>query len=233
MKCGDWEEGICAWDRGDSFDDGESDSWIEDTDPNTFEFRPLDDDRGLAITPWGTDTLSFEADDATVSEYPIWRTKIGKVPQNALGLGRASPLLDMLMKQKKIASRTWSLFWGWQGREKSQQMEGNFVLGGYDQAKTGGDERKNSTHKLSDDSQCPSGLVMYVTGMRVNHVTGKKTELLGGAGQGTSVCIKPHTPLLFLPKDVHKRFKDSIPGEYLGPSKGMYGQGMSYGLKHP
>lgn len=232
MKCGGWQEGTCAWDRGDSFDDRKSDSWTDNTDPNVFEFSHLDDKRNLAITPWGNDTLFFEP-NTTIPDHPIWRTEIGKIPQNALGLGRGSPLLDMLVKQGKIASRSWSLFWGWQGKEKSHQMEGNFVIGGYDKAKTGDEDRAKSTQKLSNNSQCPSGLVAYVTGMRVNHIDGNKTELLGGGGKGTSVCIRPHTPLIFLPEDAHKRFKKAIPGKYLGPSKGMYGAALSYGPKDP
>jgi hypothetical protein len=66
-------------------------------------------------------------------------------PQALLGLGTNSTLLSSLKKENLIASRSWSFFWGKNGR--GQQSNGSVVFGGYDKAKVQG--TTNYTRKLN------------------------------------------------------------------------------------
>lgn len=58
-------------------------------------------------------------------------------PQALLGLGRNSTLLRELRNEGLIASRTWSYYWGRDGRN-TIKTNGSLVLGGYDQDKVTG-----------------------------------------------------------------------------------------------
>ncbi|PGH04999.1 hypothetical protein AJ80_08426 [Polytolypa hystricis UAMH7299] len=233
LKCEDGTRAACAWLRGGSLDSGKSSSWINSTEDNVYEFRGLEGTK-LGISPWGTDMLRLLTDEsdsetesnATIDDFPIYSSSVDSIPQNALGLGRNSIFLDMLVKQKKIASRTWSVFWVWQGAEEQQQMEGSFVLGGYDRAKTEGSE--NATMDFADDVACPSSLLVYIKDITINTPGGKKEGVLGDLGSAMRSCIKPDAELMTFPGAVYERIKKALPGRYLGPSAGFYYWAMSY-----
>lgn len=79
---------------------------------------------------WGTDILRTNA-DLNLQNYPLDIVGGGG---NNLGMGRNSTFLNELVSMNAIASRTWSLFWGWAGFGESAQFEGLAVFGGFDQA---------------------------------------------------------------------------------------------------
>jgi hypothetical protein len=55
--------------------------------------------------------------------------------QVQIGLGSNSTLLAALKQTGRIASRTWSYWYGYAGGEVSAQMDWQLVLGGYDSKK--------------------------------------------------------------------------------------------------
>lgn len=79
---------------------------------------------------WGTDILRTNS-NWTLPNFPL--DIIGGGGNN-LGLGRNSTFLNELVSMGAIASRTWSLFWGFAGFGESAQFEGLTVFGGFDQA---------------------------------------------------------------------------------------------------
>ena len=213
---------VCAWVRGGSLQVNISDTFRHEPRHDVFEFRKKDGTH-LGISPWGFDTFTVNS-STVLKDFPIWTKSAGRVPHNAIGLGRNSTFLNMLAEQKYIASRTWSLFWGWQGRYEEQQMEGNFVLGGYDKAKVEG--KPNATMDFSDDPACPTGLLVLLSSVTVNHITGGHTSLLGSKSSVMQACVKPDFEMISLPPGALDNLKKSLPGKQYGKSGGMYAGGI-------
>lgn len=224
MMCGELSRPVCAWRRGGSLESKKSDSFRDTNNHDIYEFRAKDGKK-LGISPWGTDNWMVNS-STVLNEFQIWSRNAGMLAQNAIGLGRNSSFLNTLAQKKYIASPTWSLFWGWQGRFKGQQMEGNFVMGGYDKAKTEG--KQKATMDFSNDIQCSTSLMVTVKDITIKHVNGDETSLLGG-GEGAVMrtCLKPDLPMITLPKSAFEKFNKSLPGTYHGPSEGMYNNGMN------
>jgi hypothetical protein len=82
-----------------------------------------------------------------------------------MGLGTNSTLLNALISAKAIASRTWGYSQGWTGAEAENQVDGSLVLGGYDAAKTKGN---NVTVPFSNDPHCVSNLVVTISDIKMN-----------------------------------------------------------------
>ncbi|CAG7555605.1 unnamed protein product [Fusarium equiseti] len=126
---------------------------------------------------------------------------------SALGLGRNSTYLNVLLKAEKITSRVWSIFWGQFGSEKP--FDGSLMLGGYDEAKVTG---KNYTAPLVydhfDQAQgCYTGMRVTVRDIKINFVGGTNTSLFT-AGTALHFCIDPaHHLLMQAPTDVFDKFK--------------------------
>ncbi|CAK7246400.1 MAG: hypothetical protein STHCBS139747_008030 [Sporothrix thermara] len=123
-------------------------------------------------------------------------------PMNALGLGANSTLLNALKASGRIASRSWSMFWGLNGAEATAQMAGVFVLGGYDRAKTVPGQM--TTLPLADaGSVCPSRMVLSITDLVLNFANGTDASLFpGAASTALQACITPDYPVLMtLPDD--------------------------------
>ena len=115
--------------------------------------------------------------DISLDQFPVYFPKPGVIPQNGIGFGPDSTFLNRLYDQGKIASRSWSLFWGWQGAEQENQMDGSLVLGGYDKAKMAGGAPL--TAPFSDGVGCPSSLLVYLSNIVVNHIEWKENECNG------------------------------------------------------
>ncbi|EEH34231.2 hypothetical protein PAAG_05280 [Paracoccidioides lutzii Pb01] len=130
----------------------------------------------------------------TVQSVPIYSPKTCQPPQGSIGVSRSSPFLDALKAQKRISSRTWSLFWGWQGMKASQQMKGKLVPGGSDRAKIKGD---NFTREFVNPKKCSSGLMVYV----------KRIHIITWFCDERNVFDSSGTPSMHLPRksDIHAR----------------------------
>ncbi|EEQ89651.2 uncharacterized protein BDCG_04771 [Blastomyces dermatitidis ER-3] len=136
-----------------------------------------------------------------------------EIPDGSIGLGRASSFLDVLTAQKKIASRTWSLSWGWQGLEAFHQMKGNLVQGGYDRAKIKGD---NFTRDFVDVKECTSELMVYVKQIYITTWYGDRTDVYKSSGSTLNACLRPDISPNSLPDHVFNNFKRRLPGNFRG-----------------
>ncbi|KAL1901042.1 hypothetical protein Sste5346_002108 [Sporothrix stenoceras] len=117
-------------------------------------------------------------------------------PMNALGLGFNSTILHALKASGHIASRTWSMFWGLEGADQTGQMDGLFVLGGYDSAKVVAGQKY--TLPLADaGSVCPSRMVLSITDLTLNFANGTNASLFPKtASTALQACITPDYPVL-------------------------------------
>lgn len=125
----------------------------------------------------------------------------GYHPQSALGVGRNSSILNSLKQAGQIASRSWSMFWGLEGATADTQMDGIFVMGGYDRAKTSG---PNYTSSLSyTNANCLTGMVVTISDITLNLANGSSASLFGGVNSAAvTACIDPDYPtLMAIPYD--------------------------------
>ncbi|CAK7236425.1 hypothetical protein SBRCBS47491_009632 [Sporothrix bragantina] len=147
------------------------------------------------------------SNSTTLSQFPFGVPlndlgQQGYHPMNALGLGFNSTILQALKASGRIASRTWSMFWGLNGADATAQMEGIFVLGGYDKAKVVAGQ--TTTLPLADaGSVCPSRMVLSITDLVLNFSNGTNASLFPGtASTALQACITPDYPVLMtLPYD--------------------------------
>ena len=152
-----------------------------------------------------------------------------ELPQSCLGLGRNSTILESLFRAGKIASQTWSLFWGLEGADSANAMDGSLTLGGYDRAKTAGPNLTQAFGSLRDMTLCPSSLIVSITDILVKHSNGTATSLFANAtGTALRACIKPDIHLISLPRDIYYAFTEAIGGTYIGPGGTYNGQSSSY-----
>ncbi|OJD23167.1 hypothetical protein ACJ73_05479 [Blastomyces percursus] len=217
----------CIWFRGGVFNEKQSSSWVPTEIPDVYDFRPSGNQMHIN-SPWGNETITLLKPDTTVASVPLYSPKTGKPPQGSIGLGRASSFLDVLAAQKKIASRTWSLFWGWQGLEASHQMKGNLVLGGYDGAKIKGN---NFTRDFVDVKECTSELMVYVKQIYITTWYGDRTDVYKSSGSTLNACLRPDISPISLPDHVFNNFKRNLPGKYLGPANGIYDDSIVHDSK--
>lgn len=89
-----------------------------------------------------TDTLTIG--DVVLNQYSLNVRRMQRTPDfpaNYLGLGFDSKILDALIKESLITTKSWSFFPGWRGTEVHSQREGSLVIGGYDKSLVGRDTR--------------------------------------------------------------------------------------------
>lgn len=122
-------------------------------------------------------------------------------PQALLGLGRNSTLLQTLLNNGLIASRSWSYYWGLDGRGTAK-TNGSLVLGGYDQDKVTG--TTNYTTKLNYTSWCPWGTQIEISDIRLEFLNNTFQTLFDevdhGAGEPSLplyACIDPGQATMF------------------------------------
>lgn len=127
--------------------------------------------------------------DATVDDY---------LAQHILGLGPNSTILSTLKQAEIIASRSWSMYWGYSGAPETQS-DGIFVFGGYDSTKVTG---QNYSFPLIYDSNCPSGMVVLIADVSLTFPNGTTASLFQSAASSLRACIMPSYPdLMTLPRN--------------------------------
>lgn len=154
---------------------------------------------GYPVCQWVTDDMTLGS-NTSIQDYPFgiaqkdWNEQ-GYHPQSSLGVGSNSSVLSSLKNAGKIASRSWSMFWGLQGATANAQMDGSFVMGGYDKAKTKGQKYKN---QLSySNTNCATGMLLTITGMDLNYPNGSTRSMFGSADSAALLaCIDPDYPVL-------------------------------------
>lgn len=225
----------CETYRGNLYNESASQTY--QSVPNVTESGadPYDTYTNVSRNLWFTDGFRL-TDDAELSAYSmgIMRSDVsGRYhSQHILGLGLNSTLLSALTNAGKVASRSWSMFWGLTGSTSSTQMDGVFVFGGYDSAKTTG---KNYTAGLSSNENCASGMLVTITDIELNFPNGSSSSVFGSSSSAAlSACIVPDFPVLMtLPLDPFYSEFESIAGisEY---SSNNHSYGINfYGQLYP
>jgi hypothetical protein len=152
-------------------------------------------------------------DGVSLFDFPIgvvladWGSQ-GYFPMNALGFGLNSSVYRALLSTKQITSRSVSMFWGLQGPNKRSQLDGGFVIGGYDQAKVTG---PNYTAPLTkDDDSCDTKMVVTITDLVLNFANGTDASLFNGTRNTVlKACVDPSYPVLMtLPLSYFKVFQN-------------------------
>jgi hypothetical protein len=156
-----------------------------------------DDDSRYPDMDYYTDQLTLN-DNLTIPNMTIgvplqdWAQQ-GYHPMMAVGLGEDSVFLNLLKDTGRIMSRTWSMFYGWNGRSANTQSEGTFVVGGYDRAKVSGE---GYTMPLSPDAtDCDSRILVNVEDMILNFRNGTTASIMANS-RAFEACIVPDYPVL-------------------------------------
>ncbi|KAF4974460.1 hypothetical protein FZEAL_8631 [Fusarium zealandicum] len=177
-----------------------------------------------------TDTITW-ADDLTLQDFPIARPKNtstwdlqGYSPQNIIGMDSGSTILTSLKNAGRIASRSWSFWWGLDGINSKDQKGGSFVLGGYDRAKAYGD---GLTTSLSNRDRCGTGMVLNIQDMVLNFKNGTDYSIFPQENGGTVLqgCISPDTPaVMAVPYDPYwENFGNAIDSLYSNNDQRTFG----------
>ncbi|KAK1633627.1 aspartic peptidase domain-containing protein [Colletotrichum phormii] len=186
-----WPKDGCTSFRGGSYD-----SLASKTSKATTHDATPEDDGWPDINPVA-DTMKLNS-NLTLDNFAMgialsdWDTQ-GYKAMMGLGLGSNSTILRVLKESGKIASRTWSLFWG-RGFGMSTQLDGHLIYGGYDRAKVSG---KRYTQPLTPNiAQCESQLVVTVTDLTMNFDNGTDVSIFPSKSSAISTCINPTIPVM-------------------------------------
>lgn len=215
----------CAGSRGGLFDKGTSTSWSLNSNQDTSVF-PQENIYPNSGDVFGSDTLQLNS-SLSLQGFPLGVNRNGNdFSINAIGVGSNSTFLNRLVAAKLIASRTWSVFWGLTGADTPSQMDGNFVVGGYDAAKTTG---ANFTGNMAAGLKCRTNLVVTVTAITMNLANGSNPSILGSSsGSALQMCIDPSYALITLPPDTWQNFANFDGNTPLNRSYGINLWGLTY-----
>jgi hypothetical protein len=180
---------VCITWRGGRYEPGSSESG-QPLEENSIPFEPNSFTR--KVLDFWSDTLTINK-NMSISNFAIGMpnrdlSASGHQPLSGIGLGPNSAILGTLKSGGKIASRTWSMFYGWMGAEEETQRDGSFVLGGYDRAKTSG-----RAYPFDMADGCESRLVVTISDVTLNFPNGTNESLFDDA---MTACITPHFPVL-------------------------------------
>lgn len=145
--------------------------------------------------------------------------------QVQIGLGSNSTLLTALKQTGRIASRTWSYWYGYAGGEASAQMDGQLVLGGYDSKKI--KPEKKHVGQIAYTDQCYTGMTVTVAKMFLNFPNGSSPNIMdtaeaGGSGLMTACLCPTCTFFMALPLDPYfTRYEKWTDSANIGRSTGI------------
>lgn len=137
----DWNPVRCINHKGGVFDPERSKTWKKST---------------VAGIQGGSDTVAFS--NITLQSFPLKLdndTSIEPADHATLGLGLHSDLLEHLVKNGTIGSRTWALDQGLTGDPSiklDDWVDGQLTLGGYDESRYSGEM---FALKMNDGPGCP------------------------------------------------------------------------------
>lgn len=215
----------CTGMRGGSFNEGRSSIWSQEGSQDAAGAAKESPSVDTTNAIWGDESLQLNQ-NISLKNFPVAMNRNNHWDLNALGLSSNSTILNALYSTGLIASRSWSLFWGFIGGDASSQMDGSLVLGGYDAAKVVGD---NYTDGLTTDPDCGSRILVTVTDIEMNLPDGRHESIIGTSrGAAMKMCIGPETPVIAIPLEIWSAFSNHSGGTYIGRSLGVYGYGMVY-----
>ncbi|EPE04026.1 aspartic-type endopeptidase [Ophiostoma piceae UAMH 11346] len=195
---GTWTDTACATFRGGAYDSIASNSKTTiDSSVYPNDTAP-DDTEGGSKYPQVThvaDTLTLN-DNVTLSSFPFsvalsdWGAQ-AYTPMMGIGLGTNSTLLNFLKSTGKIASRSYSYFWGLTvAGTSASSLDGSVVFGGYDKAKVAGTKY---TQAMTDNvAECPSQLLVTVSDIVLNFANGTDASIFSASkAPAFLACLTP------------------------------------------
>ncbi|KAM0132661.1 hypothetical protein ACHAP3_006331 [Botrytis cinerea] len=165
----------------------------------------------------------FSPGSTNLSEFPIGIPRKnwdhGYTILHAMGMGTNSTYLNSLVETGKIASRVWSIFWGRMWID--QPLDGQVVMGGYDQEKVIG---QNYTQELdySEATGCWTGMKVTISDIELVDRTGTTTSIFP-PNFALPVCIVPQRQLLIeAPGSILDTFQNKTNTQTTGVSYGLH-----------
>lgn len=171
---------------------------------------------------WAQDNLTIG--DATIKNYTIGMPGLefggaGNTPAN-LGLGQDSVLLQRLKDEGRIASRSWSFWWGVSNSESRSAMDGQIVLGGYDAAKVTGTP---FTQPLREPTpNCYSGMMLSVNSLVLNFPNGTTQDLNSFTTFTSCIQMEGYGVMAVRADPYFWRFQEATQTQFIGKSTGTY-----------
>ncbi|KAK7757026.1 hypothetical protein SLS62_001042 [Diatrype stigma] len=136
--------------------------------------------------------------NTTLENFPLgvpledWAQQ-GYHPRMAIGLGDNSTILRVLKDGNHIASRTWSMFFGWTGATYNAQLDGTFVFGGYDRAKVDGQGYPQDLNQ--QDPRCQTQMLVTIDDIVLHFPNGTDASIVAGTPDGPfDACVVPDFP---------------------------------------
>lgn len=157
---------------------------------------------GTAIKhPYDAATASWIIDNVTITDGANKDTELSQlafgirngtshpyVNKGELGLGVDSTFLKALGASQKIASKTYSFFWGTDSTISDTPRNGSLTLGGYDAALIG-DSPNTTTAFTRDEWRCREGMIVELTGLDLHFVSGTTQAVLDS--EKLKACVVP------------------------------------------
>ncbi|OAA66033.1 Peptidase aspartic [Cordyceps fumosorosea ARSEF 2679] len=187
----------CATFRGGLFDPDKSKSGGS----TNRSFVPPKDPFASDSYAYFTDILELDS-NVSLEDFPIGRATNSSDwglqaydPLNIIGMSSGSLFLGTLYQTGKIASRSFGYFWGLDGTSSRDQLDGSFVVGGYDKAKTIGTPY---TGAISVKGNCPTGMIVTIRDIVLNFRNGTDKSIFPSDNGGTALlaCVYPELPSL-------------------------------------
>ncbi|KAM3548493.1 hypothetical protein MY1884_009160 [Beauveria asiatica] len=166
--------------------------------------------------PFASDSYAYFTDlvkldnNVSLDDFPIGRATNSSDwglqaydPLNIIGMSSGSLFLDTLYQTGKIASRSFGYFWGLDGTSSRDQLDGSFVVGGYDKAKTLGTPY---TGTISVKGNCWTGIIVTIRDIVLNFRNGTDKSIFPSDNGGTALlaCVHPELPsLMDMPRTPH------------------------------
>jgi hypothetical protein len=147
------------------------------------------------------------------------------VNKGELGLGKNSSFLNALASGQKIASKSYSFFWGTDSAISNDPRNGSLTLGGYDQALVG--DAQNTTTKFSRNQwKCREGMVVDLTGLALQSESGGTQNLLNGTEKLQACVVPTLSSVLTLPQQIWDNMAKAMGAEMSslnnGESNGLF-----------
>lgn len=190
--------------------------------------------------PYDNTTATWIADDVTIMNIKdqgldlpqlAFGIRAGTshpyVNKGELGLGIESTFLSTLASRNQIASKTYSFFWGTDSTISDKPRNGSLTLGGYDEALIG-DSPNTTTTFTRNNWKCREGMVVELTGIGLNSVTGTAQHVL--KSERLQACVVPTlSSILTLPYQYWVRMHDILGVEQTPFNNGSAGE-LLYGV---
>jgi hypothetical protein len=146
------------------------------------------------------------------------------VNKGELGLGKNSSFLNALASGSKIASKSYSFFWGTDSTISNDPRNGSLTVGGYDQSLIG--DAPNTTTKFNRNQwKCREGMVVDLTGLALQSESRGTQNLMNGTEKLQACVVPTLSSVLTLPQQIWDKMAMTM-----GIEMSSFNNGESNGL---